>query len=371
MVKRDSSFLLKLLDGLIFLVTLLCGSALLLAYIAPHVDPNDHLWFAFLGLVAPFLYLANLLLMLYWAVRWRWVVFLPMALLLLGAGHVGKYFRPQIKHVYRSEDPQQKPEGSVRVLSYNVGGFWGKTDGKYVSRMTETARYIAGEKPDIICFQEYEVNHVHTEESLDQILEPLRYKAVAYVFPNWGLAIYSRYRILAKGSLTFPESTNSAMWADLLVGRDTVRVFNCHLQTTQVNEEDRDFLRSEPMQDSLREDKALGIARKLGRNFQKRALQADSLAGLIHDGRPRVIVCGDFNDTPMSYTYRRMRGPLQDAFQNKGRGMVNTYRELRGLLRIDYLFHSKDFETLDYQSEQPGWSDHNPVIVDIKLTPKK
>ena len=91
------------------------------------------------------------------------------------------------------------------------------------------------------------------------------------------------------------------------------------------------------------------------------------MAGFIHDGTPRVIVCGDFNDTPMSYTYRRLRGDLTDAFARKGRGMIYTYRGFLGVFRIDYLFHSDDFETVDYDSEQPLWSDHNPVIVDLKL----
>lgn len=60
-----------------------------------------------------------------------------------------------------------------------------------------------------------------------------------------------------------------------------------------------------------------------------------------------MIVCGDFNDTPMSYTYRRMRGDFIDAFKRKGQGMVFTYRRLMGVLRIDYLFHSDDFETVE------------------------
>ena len=89
----------------------------------------------------------------------------------------------------------------------------------------------------------------------------------------------------------------------------------------------------------------------------KRAEQADSVALRIHDGTPRVIVCGDFNDTPMSYTYRRMRGDFVDAFKRKGQGMVFTYRRLMGVLRIDYLFHSDDFETVRYRSEQPEWSE--------------
>lgn len=369
MAKRTGFSVMKITDAVTVLVTLLVGAALLLSYFAPHVDPNHRVWFAFLGLLAPFLYVANVLLMLYWILRWRWIACLPIVLALVGLLHVGKYFRPQFKRVY---DPVSRVEGSLRVLSYNVGGFWGKQDGRDVSRMAQIAEYIAAENPDILCMQEYEVNHINTRAYFDSVLEPLRYKAVYYTLDQgngsgWGLAVYSRYRIVDKGHVVFPESTNSAMWADVLVKRDTVRVFNCHLQTTQINEQDRDFLRPESIADTLRQDKAVGIARKLARNFRKRAMQADSLAVHIHDGTPRVIVCGDFNDTPMSYTYDRMRGDMQDAFQQKGRGAIYTYRGLMGIFRIDYLFHTEDLETLDYQTEQPEWSDHNPVIVDLKL----
>lgn len=158
------------------------------------------------------------------------------------------------------------------------------------------------------------------------------------------------------------------MWADVIVHRDTVRVYNNHMQSTQISEDDKQFLGAmAAVPDSARDDRAKGIVRKLVRNFRVRATQADSVAGFIHDGTPRVIVCGDFNDTPMSYTYRRLRGDLTDAFACKGRGMIYTYRGFLGVFRIDYLFHSDDFETVDYDSEQPLWSDHNPVIVDLKL----
>ena len=368
MAKQHRLLGLKIVDAVIGLITILVGVALLFSYFAPLVNPNRILWFAFLGLVAPFLYVGNVLLMLYWILRWRRIAFVPIVLTLIGLLHVGKYFRPQFQREYETAP---RADGTLRVLSYNVSGFWGKNAGTDVSRMVQIAEYIAEENPDILCMQEYEVNHVNTRAYFDSVMEPLRYKAINYTIQGkesgWGLAIYSRYRIIDKGSIVFPESTNSAMWADIVVKRDTIRVFNCHLQTTQVNEEDKSFLRDQALTDTLRQDKALGIARKLARNFRKRAVQADSLALHIHDGTPRVIVCGDFNDTPMSYTYGKMRGDMKDAFQQKGRGAIYTYRGLMGVFRIDYLFHTKEFETVDYQTEQPAWSDHNPVVVDLKL----
>ena len=254
--------------------------------------------------------------MLYWTVRWRSIAWLSLAVFVLGLGNVGKYFRPQWGKTYE----QPREEGTIRILSYNVGGFWGNTVGKPESKMRAIAEYIRAEDPDVVCMQEYEVNYINRRPVLDSLLEPLKYKAVYFAQTirdngGWGIAVYSKYPIVGKDHMVFPESQNSAMWVDIAVRKDTIRVFNNHLQTTQIDENDRKFLRTEPM----------------------------------------------------SYTYRRMRGDFVDAFKRKGHGMVFTYRRLMGVLRIDYLFHSDDFETVSYRSEQPEWSDHNPVIVDVRL----
>ena len=165
--------------------------------------------------------------------------------------------------------------------------------------------------------------------------------------------------------MVFPESQNSAMWVDIAVRKDTIRVFNNHLQTTQIDENDRKFLRTEPLSDTLRNDKAKGIARKLKRNFMKRAEQADSVALRIHDGTPRVIVCGDFNDTPMSYVYRTMARGLRDAFRECGSGYSHTFRGFYNTLRIDYVL-SGGFEPLSYEVLPVDYSDHHPVVVRLR-----
>lgn len=234
------------------------------------------------------------------------------------------------------------------------------------------ANYIEETNPDVICFQEYEVN-ARNRNILDSILGKWRYRAVSYVLGDgenygWGLAVYSKYPIRKQNSMRYENSNNSSMWVDIAVRRDTVRVFNNHLQTTEVNEQDRTFISSgDVLLDSTRNEKAAGIARKLKRNFMIRANQVDSIKDVIHDGTPHVIVCGDFNDTPMSYTYREMKGGFVDAFRKKGRSMVGTYKDLFGVFRIDYIFHSDDFETISYEIMNHEWSDHNPVVADVKI----
>ena len=91
------------------------------------------------------------------------------------------------------------------------------------------------------------------------------------------------------------------------------------------------------------------------------------MARLIASRNVPTIVCGDFNDTPGSYVYRKVRGNYRDAFEEKGNGFGYTYKGLYRILRIDYILHSEELETLDYESPDVPWSDHNPVKATLRF----
>ncbi len=79
-----------------------------------------------------------------------------------------------------------------------------------------------------------------------------------------------------------------------------------------------------------------------------------------------VIVCGDFNDTPMSYVYRTMAKGLNDAFSRSGSGYSHTFRGFFNTLRIDYVLCSDSFEPISYEVPAVDYSDHLPVVVRLK-----
>ena len=90
---------MKIIDIMVLMLTLAVSGLLLLAYLAGRINPNDFWWPALLGLAAPVLYMANTVLTLYWTVRWKVYLFIPLATILLGAGHITSFFRPQLsKH---------------------------------------------------------------------------------------------------------------------------------------------------------------------------------------------------------------------------------------------------------------------------------
>ena len=363
---------MNLLDYVLLIATVICAAVLLLAYLARYVNPNDVWIFAFLGLAAPVFYIVNVVLLLYWVLRWRAYAFIPLAVLLTGIGGISSFFRPVLSKRY----VEPSDEAALTVVSYNVMGFLSREDPRHVSNMRETVSFIDSLAPDLLFIQEYQSTPKAPAREIDSLLGALPYRVVNYKVSGtpghgWGLAIYSRYPVVRSGHVDFEHSTNSSLWADVAVRKgDTLRLFNNHLQTTSINSSDRDFITTPEFMQSdseTKKERVRNIVHKLRENYKIRARQADSLAPLIASSPYPVIVCGDFNDTPMSYAYHTIRGGLSDAFSEKGHGMTNTYRGFFNLFRIDYVLHSSELETLSYSTPPSDRSDHNPVLVRLKL----
>lgn len=358
-------------DIVLLCFTLLCAGLLLCAYLARYVSPEKAWFFAFAALIAPMLIVGNILAFFYWCVRWKRWAFVPLGALVLGVGYFPLFFKPEFKQHY----PKEQPKDALTVVTYNVMGFLAANpDGGLRWAPEGSTSFLRETAPDIVCIQEFQCTGEGRKAQLDSLIG-LPYCSVNYRIASakgggWGVAIYSRYPIIEGGKLDFPNSTNSSVWGDVVVGKDTLRVFSNHLQTTSVDKTELDYISRHEFVDNSRrgDDVVRGIASKLRRNFRIRATQADTLAHIIGQSPFRVIVCGDFNDTPMSYAYFRMRGDLDDAFVEKGRGMAsNTFNGLFDMLRIDYVFTSPEIEVLDYATTDTGHSDHKAVTVRIRI----
>lgn len=357
----------SLFNFVMLAVTVVSALLLVCAYLAKYINPEDAWFFAFAGLGAPIIYVVNIVLMLFWVVQWRLYLLIPLAVLLLTSGDVKLFFRPA-----KNGEPEAFEGRKMTFVTYNVMGFMKESHDKLEAVLDETAAYINDLKPDVLCMQEFQATMLNPKAKIDTLLG-LPYSKVYYIKPNsygggWGIAVYSRYPIIASGDIIYPGSNNSSMWVDLRINKDTVRVFNNHLQTTSVNKQDREYIDGqEYLQSEGREEKVRKIAGKLWRGFAKRAEQADSLAIAIGASPHEVIVCGDFNDTPISYSYTTIRGELLDAFVEKGKGMPNTYNGLFNMLRIDHVLHSEGLKALSYDSPEVKYSDHKPVVVTFGL----
>lgn len=356
--------LLHLLDGVITLLTVAMAVLLAATYLVPHINPG-RIWFLpVLGLAAPAVYVASVVLMLYWIIRWRWVqAGIMLVLAALGFGQISLFWRPEIRRSYEEQIPDR---GTVKVMTYNVRSFYGP-DGK--SSVEEVVALIREQNPDVVCLQEFNGRLAGSSDAfrvLCEEFENARFGAERDPEPldDAGLAILSKYRILRTETLLTPHSS---VWADLLVDEDTLRVFNNHLHSTAINADDNEYITTRRfLSDTAREVKFRSIVSRLRANSELRAAQVDSISNEIHATHCGRLVCGDFNDTPVSYVYRHMAADLNDAFSECGSGYSHTYRGFFNTLRIDYVLFSEPWQAITYEVLPVEYSDHYPVVVRLK-----
>ncbi len=157
-----------------------------------------------------------------------------------------------------------------------------------------------------------------------------------------------------------------------LIVKDTVRVYNCHLQSIRFGAEEYKFLQNLGKdEDEQTVKRTRNILSRLRIAFIKRATQADMIAKHIKKCPYPVIICGDFNDTPLSYTYKKITEGLVDAFRESGSGFGTTYAGPIPGLRIDYLLHSPEISAFNFKITRAKLSDHYPVAANMILRPKK
>jgi endonuclease/exonuclease/phosphatase family metal-dependent hydrolase len=187
-----------------------------------------------------------------------------------------------------------------------------------------------------------------------------------------GVILFSRFPILHTDQIKYssPDSTRSTeslIFADLDVNGRTVRVFTTHLQSVLFRSKDfRDFEIIRNVEDSMLEA-SKSIAKKLKRAYSLRSSQADRVRTELDRSPYPLIICGDFNDVPNSYTYFKIRGNRKDAFIDKGSGIGRTYVHLSPTLRIDYILADKQFKVAQVGKFPLPYSDHHPLVTDLIL----
>jgi endonuclease/exonuclease/phosphatase family metal-dependent hydrolase len=330
-----------------------------LSYISIYISPADAWIFAYFGLMFQPLFLLNLLMLVFLMILRRKIFLLQLATFLPGIFFLGDFFR------LSGNSESDKLDGSLKVITYNVQMFnlpFRKSDTSYLNILS----FIKVENPDILCLQEfYTAEGKLTEEEFAAALPELPYRAVFYNIRKnnslYGIATFSKYPIKINLEIPFENSSNSAMYSDIEVGDKIIRVYNVHFQSVRLNLQ-RSLRRIIGGHDELRAAELEEVSTRLKTAFVKRARQVDEVAKHISVSPYPVIVCGDFNDTPVSYTYHVIKGNKKDAFCEQGRGLPSTFRDLFPSFRIDYILHDRNMEALSYKIPQVDYSDHYPVV---------
>ena len=356
------SFFATLFTIILLAISLSLSLALVIAYLTPFVPPAMFGQFTIVGLFTPLLYLMVLVCTLLWLVLRRWTMALIFAILLIpGAFRIDDFYKTAM--MVEKEIPEERNE--FTILTHNVRGFYNDEGRRDVMGYVE---YLSkGNLPDILCLQEFprEARGINSIDTLFEHRYDKFYTADAVEGGEYAVRTYSRYPIINSGSIS-GEGRGTSQWCDILFMHDTIRIFNNHLYTMSISADDsEDIARGKILQDG---DRMRSIVNRIADNSSIRATHVDTIRYIMDNTPYRQIVCGDFNDTPMSYVYGLISENLYDTFVESGNGYGYTFRPMRGLLRIDYILRSEGFETKDYAADESAtFSDHLPVVARLKL----
>lgn len=360
----------RAINRLVLLLNVLFALGLLIAHFSSAVNPSKYWIFELVAISYPFWLIVNGFFVIYWIIQLHRFVLVSVIAILISYPKPGLFFQ-----WHSSSSPKEK---QLKVMTYNVRLFdlynWTgnlKTREKIFEMLKEAA-------PNIVSFQEYytcDKGDFQNTDALQKLLKAesnVVYGITLRKYDHWGLATFSTYPIVNRGSIIFEEgNTNFAIYTDIKVNEDTIRVYNAHLQSNHFKEEDTKFL-EEP--DSLTKSEAVvrseSILKRLRKASIKRGKQADEIATHINHSPYPVILCGDFNDPPYSYTYNTLRKNLCDAFVENGKGFGVTYSGAVPFFRIDYTLHDKRLQCNSYKKINSKLSDHYPIVTEFVLKSK-
>lgn len=355
--------LFSTLKGVVLLVsTLLVLLAMLGAWACRFVAPSDFMPIAYVGLAFPVI----LVVYIIWVVvllifgAWRHLLLLLPTLIcipiMLDTFPIN-FSEPQV-------DANAK---KFKLLTYNVGAF------RYVDdSATGVADLIKLEDFDIVCLQEYVTQRAEKNEAFKKVIKNYPYTTVGDKYLNFNsVVIFSKYKIVKSRMASMGNGSNKAIYSDIVIGNDTIRVINAHLASnhiTTVDKQEIDSLRHGQKVDKVKE-KMHTLDKKVSNNYIIREQMANEIDSVISITKNKVIVCGDFNDVPVSYVYNKIKGErLSVANEELGWGYNYTFREAPFYFCIDHvLYETTGFDCLRYERRKVPYSDHYPSIVQFSV----
>lgn len=331
---------LSLLDKILYLINSLLALLLLLSYLLPYVSPKSIPLFAILSLFVPVLLVVNIAFSMYWLIKLKKQVLTSLVILIIG------YFL--LTPFYKIKENNTALNNDLKIMSYNVRMFnhWKWKDDKNVHK--NIFSLVKDNNPDILAVQEnmslpnYELNF------------PFKYIKKRYKKGRFGIAIYSKFPIVNKGFLDLKNTGNQIIFADILKEKDTIRVYNLHLQSLNIK----------PDKENFGQENSEKLIELLKTNFKKQAEQTELF--LIHkkNWKGKKIVCGDFNNTAYSWVYKQISNNKKDAFIEAGKGFGKTF-DYFFPMRIDFILTDDTANVNQFKTHTEKFSDHYPISARI------
>jgi endonuclease/exonuclease/phosphatase family metal-dependent hydrolase len=351
----------KILYKVLLAINAAFAFMLLLSYLAVVINPMDFALPAFFGLAYPYLLLFNIILVIIWAMLLRFEAIISIVVIAIGFNHFSNYIK--------LARPSGDKTNTIKVLSYNVRlfNYFENTHG--VTSDKKIIQFLKNQKPDIICLQEYFLlGNPKVEQAFFETALGGEYFTHLKIIgsgknKSYGIVTFSKFPIISKGEIIHPGSSSLSIYTDVLIQKDTFRIYNNHLQSFRLMRMERSFINELTASDdkeTITEVKSLSVSLKKG--FVKRANQAKVVKDHINRSPYPVIVLGDFNDTPVSYAYSKIRKGLNDSFVNSGYGAGFTYKGNYPANRIDYILYDDALINSFFEIIRVKYSDHYPII---------
>lgn len=357
-------------------VRIISISSLILLFLSAfsnRISPLFCVWFSYLGLFFPFILAFNILIFALCLLfrDWRQSI-VSLIVFLICSGSIYSYFpiiNPSTKEI---------PEDCIKVLTYNVMRF------EYLNPHNEKStnsiiQYIVDSEADIICLQEFGTATKNKSKLQEKdILKAFKNTPYHYIqflkFPydneTFGVAIFSKFPILKKEQIPFESEFNGSILVELDVNGKKLTLINNHLESNKLSMDERTdyYDLTKDISTEKLENFTHKMFNRLNPAYKTRAKQAQMVSKYIEENEnPYIVVCGDFNDTPTSYTRHKIKGNLKDAFVESGNGMGITYNMYRFFFRIDYILHSSNIKSYNCTVGKLKNSDHYPVSTYLQL----
>ncbi len=349
---------------IVLVLNLLAALALWVCCLSTRLHPATFPKLTLLGLSFPAILLVNILFIVVWACTNYRRVWIPIVLMLPCTGYI-------LDYCPLSLGGSERPDGCLKIVTWNTSNFGGEWEDKEEGKRL-TKDYLKNCQADIICLQESSI----WEESIREFLDSMKNMGYCYDRDH-GTMLFSRLPIVESDTLAYETHTengirgNSSKWYKLLAGEDTLILVNNHLESNRLK---RDIKKKyvetldKPEYERLRES-GHDIGSRLKQSTSLRGYQTDSLVSLAQrfEGMP-TILCGDFNDTPISYTYQQLVEVLKNTYRESGTGIGLSYNQRGFWVRIDHIFVSSHWQSYDTQVDTSiHTSDHYPLVSWLKL----
>ena len=337
---------------LLFFLNSIVAVGLLILWGLSYVPPSSVPILPSITLITPVLIVFNVLFCVYWILQLNKKCLLSLVTLFI----CGSFFTSFFQFNFNKKQEGKTEEGSIKILDYNSHKYSGIDSRKNFK--SELVSLVNKEQPDVIFFQEDNLYN------FTKVLSAYKYKraTVTNGKAQGANPILSKYPIINHGSVGMDNVLigRNALYADLKVGRDTIRCYNLHLTSYKLAKK----------VDELQKKGAKTIVSRLNQVFKFQEQQLEKIAANIKQCPYPVIVCGDFNNMAFSYVYRELKceGNLKDTFVEKGSGFGATIDFSYFPTRIDFILVPNKADVLSHKViKTKDWSDHYPVIAEIKL----